>query len=75
LEKEKITPAQFRLKDLPTLSSRGTFRPLLVNPVNYQSSIMKTKEPAVQLCFDLPKGSYASVILREFIKPELPTQL
>jgi tRNA pseudouridine13 synthase len=75
LEKEKITPAQFRLKDLPTLSSRGTFRPLLVNPVNYHSSIMKPEEPAVQLCFDLPKGSYASVILREFIKPELPTQL
>ena len=75
LEKEKISPAQFRLKDLPTLSSRSTFRPLLVNPVNYQSSIVKPEEPAVQLCFDLPKGSYASVILREFIKPELPTQL
>ncbi len=75
LEKEQISPAQFRLKDLPTLSSRGTFRPLLVNPVNYHSSILKIKETAVQICFDLPKGSYASVILREFIKPELPTQL
>jgi len=75
LEKEKITPAQFRLKDLPTLSSRGTFRPLLVNPANYQSSILTPEETAVQICFDLPKGSYASVILREFIKPELPTQL
>ncbi|MFX0080030.1 MAG: tRNA pseudouridine(13) synthase TruD [Candidatus Hermodarchaeota archaeon] len=75
LEKEKITPAQFRLKDLPTLSSRGTFRPLLVNPVDYQFSILKTEETVVQICFDLPKGSYASVILREFIKPELPTQL
>ncbi|MFX0077998.1 MAG: tRNA pseudouridine(13) synthase TruD [Candidatus Hermodarchaeota archaeon] len=75
LEKEKITPAQFRLKDLPTLSSRGTFRPLLVNPSNYHSSILKTEETAVQICFDLLKGSYASVILREFIKPEQPTQL
>jgi len=75
LEKEKITPAQFRLKALPTLSSRGTFRPLLVNPVNYHSSSLETEEPAVQVCFDLPKGSYASVILREFIKPEFPTQL
>ncbi|MFX1342872.1 MAG: tRNA pseudouridine(13) synthase TruD, partial [Promethearchaeota archaeon] len=75
LRKEKITPAQFRLKALPTLSSRGTFRPLLVNPANYQSSILKTEKTVVQICFDLPKGSYASVILREFIKPELPTQL
>lgn len=75
LEKEQITPKQFRLKDLPTLSSRGTFRPLMVNPANYHSSFLKTKETAVQICFDLPKGSYASVILREFIKPELPTQL
>lgn len=75
LEKERIAPAQFRLKDLPKLSSRGTFRPLLVNPANYSSSILKTEEMAVQICFDLPKGSYASVILREFIKPELSTQL
>lgn len=75
LEKEQITPKQFRLKDLPTLSSRGTFRPLMVNPANYHSSFLKTKETAVQICFDLSKGSYASVILREFIKPELPTQL
>lgn len=75
LENEKITPARFRLKDLPMLSSRGTFRPLLVNLTNYHSSILETEEPEVQICFDLPKGSYASVILREFIKPELPTQL
>lgn len=75
LEKEKITPAQFRLKGLPTLSSRGTFRPLLVNPANYHSSFLKAEETAVQIGFDLPKGSYASVILREFIKPDLPTQL
>lgn len=75
LENEKITPSRFRLKELPILSSRGTFRPLLVNPTNYNSSIPKTEETTVQICFDLPKGSYASVILREFIKPEFPTQL
>lgn len=75
LENEKITPSQFRLNELPMLSSRGTFRSLLVNPTNYQVSLPKTEEPSVQIRFDLPKGSYASVILREFIKPELPTQL
>jgi tRNA pseudouridine13 synthase len=76
LKAEKITPAQFRVKELPMLSSRGTFRPLLVTPTNFKSNIVKLEEEtAIQIGFDLPKGSYASVILREFIKPKLPTQL
>jgi tRNA(Glu) U13 pseudouridine synthase TruD len=32
-------------------------------------------DTAIRVQFDLPKGSYASVILREIIKPESPTQL
>jgi tRNA pseudouridine13 synthase len=76
LESEEITPRQFRLEDLPAFSSRGTFRPLLLIPKNFHVSIIEEGEnKAVQIQFDLAKGGYASVILREFMKPESPTQL
>ncbi len=76
LNSEKISPSQFRLKELPALSSRGTFRALLVNPEELEIKLIAEEgDTPVRVQFDLPKGSYASVILREFIKPEMPTQL
>lgn len=73
---EQVAPAQFRFTHLPELSSRGSFRTLLANPMNFQYSITKEEhESVVTMSFDLQKGSYASVILREFIKPRLITQL
>jgi tRNA pseudouridine13 synthase len=76
LEEEEMSPDQFRLKGLPQLSSRGTFRRLLVQPEEFRASqIGEPDSPAIQVRFDLLKGSYASVIMREFIKPEYPTQL
>jgi tRNA pseudouridine13 synthase len=76
LEEEKVSPTQFRLKHLPAFSSRGTFRPLLIQPTNLQfRSLDEEQEIAVRMSFDLEKGSYASVVLREFIKPEYATQL
>ncbi|MFX0170031.1 MAG: tRNA pseudouridine(13) synthase TruD [Candidatus Hodarchaeota archaeon] len=76
LIEEAITPGQFRLKALPKLSSRGTFRPVLVTPEEFRTSLDKGGNgPAIQVGFDLAKGSYASVVMREFIKPEYPTQL
>lgn len=75
LSKEKISPSQFRLKELPMLSSRGTFRPLLIQPTNFSFEQLEDDTAAVKIHFDLLKGSYASVILREYIKPQFPTQL
>ncbi len=76
LEEEDITPSQFHLRELPILSSRGTFRPLLVNPTEFNIDLLDAEDDTpVRVSFNLNKGSYASVILREFIKPELPTQL
>ncbi|MFX1580957.1 MAG: tRNA pseudouridine(13) synthase TruD [Promethearchaeota archaeon] len=76
LESEQITASHFRLKDLPAFSSRGTFRPLLVNPDNLQITVLEDEsDTPFRIQFDLSKGSYASVILREIIKPELSTQL
>lgn len=76
LEEEQITPIQFRLKHLPALSQRGTFRPILIQPTNFQfRKLDEESETVVRVSFDLKKGSYASVVLREFIKPKYPTQL
>jgi tRNA pseudouridine13 synthase len=76
LEKEQITASSFRLNELPAFSSRGTFRTLLVTPENLQMAVHEEEtDTAIRVQFDLPKGSYASVILREIIKPESPTQL
>jgi tRNA pseudouridine13 synthase len=76
LDSEKIVPSQFRLSELPAFSSRGTFRALLVNPRGFKVTVLEDEsDTPVQIKFDLPKGSYASVILREFIKPDSPTQL
>ncbi len=76
LSSENINPGHFRLKDLPALSSRGTFRALLVTPKDFKIAVIDEKgDTPVRIQFELAKGSYASVILREFIKPEMPTQL
>ena len=75
LTEEEVSPEMFRLKHLPWLSSRGSFRSLLVHPEEFSSSVQEKKDPFVEIQFNLRKGSYASVILREFIKPKLATQL
>ncbi|MFW9830714.1 MAG: tRNA pseudouridine(13) synthase TruD [Candidatus Thorarchaeota archaeon] len=76
LEEENVAPEFFRIKDFPVLSSRGTFRPLLVDAKNLEAQVFEEKDDTpVTIRFDLAKGSYASVILREIIKPDYPTQL
>lgn len=76
LEKAHVAPAQFRIAQLPVLSSRGTFRPVLAKPEGFQSSIVEGGPSVhVRLAFSLPKSSYASVVLREFIKPRFINQL
>ncbi len=76
LEEEQITPSQFRLKHLSTYSSRGTFRPILIRPANFQFNILDEEpEVAVKINFNLGKGSYASIVFREFMKPENAARL
>lgn len=65
LLEEGIDRANFRLPDAPELASRGAWRPALlpVPPLG-----MAAGEGAVTLRFALPKGAYATVLLREFLK-------
>jgi len=46
--------------------ARGTRRPLFVRPTDFN---VETDADGIVLTFFLPKGSYASVMLREFVLP------
>jgi tRNA pseudouridine13 synthase len=65
LSAEGIQPDAFRLPANPEIASRGAWRPILVPepPV-----ALDVAEDAVRFRFALPKGTYATVLLREFLK-------
>jgi tRNA pseudouridine13 synthase len=65
LRAEGIDRAHFELPAVPELASRGTWRPVLVPlpPVGTSPS-----PDGVRFRFALPKGSYATVLLREYLK-------
>ena len=65
LAEESIAPAAFRIPFAPELASRGTWRPVLLPlpPLG-----ITTDPSGVGFRFALPKGAYATVLLREFLK-------
>jgi tRNA pseudouridine13 synthase len=72
LEAEAVSVGDFQLDNLPDLSSKGNRRPILV-PVTVTCSELLEDELnpgrwSVRLDFFLPKGSYATVMLREYTK-------
>jgi len=77
LENEKIAPQQFRVALMPKISSSGGLRTALMpliglsieKPINDDAN---SKKKMVSLGFTLKKGSYATIILREFMKPRNP---
>ena len=75
LESENVTPEQFKIPFMPEATAEGRVRAIL-NPVLnlLQEEISKDKENTgkqmMKLGFTLNRGSYATVILREFMKPQ-----
>ncbi|MGC9445325.1 MAG: tRNA pseudouridine(13) synthase TruD [Candidatus Methanospirareceae archaeon] len=72
LSDEQVSPEQFELETLPELSSKGSRRPLLV-PVTLSvpevsADELKPDRLQVRLAFFLPRGAYATVVLREYVK-------
>lgn len=65
LERFGIEKEEFKLKSIPEVASEGTFRPLIVPYLNFQ---FRKKKNSTVLRFDLPAGSYATVLLRCFYK-------
>lgn len=77
LEEEEVKPEDFRVESMPELSVKGTYRSVVLKIKDF-----KVMEPAedelnpgtfkVLMCFSIPKGGYATIVLREFMKPRDP---
>lgn len=70
LEKDDIRKEDFELPKINWLKFTGSNRPMILQPENLTVNEIKTEtqEDAVKLEFSLKSGSYATVILREFMK-------
>ncbi|MDE1824760.1 MAG: tRNA pseudouridine(13) synthase TruD [Candidatus Micrarchaeota archaeon] len=55
----------FRIKSMPELSMRGSFRPVLSTFKNFGASALGDD---VKLGFELPAGAYATILISEFTK-------
>ena len=67
LEEEQVRPKDFFIKEMQEISSAGGFR----------NSVIECKNHTVrgnQVSFTLSRGSYATMVLREIIKPKDPLE-
>jgi len=75
LKSQNVTPEQFKIPSMPEATADGRVRAIL-NPVwnLVQEEISEDKEnpgkQMMKLGFTLNRGSYATVLLREFMKPQ-----
>jgi tRNA pseudouridine13 synthase len=69
LAEEGLRPEDWKLPKTPEIASRGAWRPILlgVPPLGITAG-----EGHVDFRFALPKGAYATVFLREFLKSGAP---
>ena len=77
LDEEDITPERFKIQDMPKISSSGGLRAAVTPIIDMQIGKPSRDEAnvgkrALNLSFTLRKGSYATVIMREFMKPRSP---
>jgi tRNA pseudouridine13 synthase len=63
-----LEPRDFLVPELPEVSSKGTRRELLVRPGNRN---ITTEADSVLFSFSLPRGCYATALMREYIKGEV----
>jgi len=77
LEKEGLALQNFKVSNMPEISSSGGLRMALTPLIglNIEEPLKDAASPnkkRVSLGFTLKKGSYATIILREFMKPRSP---
>ena len=65
LEQEEVTPKDFFIKEMQEVSSEGGFRQAAIHCSDYSSY-----ETTVE--FSLSRGSFATILLREIMKPTDP---
>jgi len=66
LEEEGIRRRDFAVPNMPSIASAGTWRPLVISapPIAIEAPVGES----IRLSFSLPKGAYATVLLREYLK-------
>jgi tRNA pseudouridine13 synthase len=69
LREEEVSPGSFYVKEAEEMSSEGGFRPA---PLLCRDLSSKRCERGFEVEFSLGKGEYATVLLRELLKPESP---
>ena len=77
LEEEKLTPQHFCVAFMPEISAAGGLRSILLRIKVFSLGKPRTdsanpSKRMLRLAFKLRKGSYATVVLREFMKPQDP---
>jgi tRNA pseudouridine13 synthase len=77
LTNEEVTPQHFMIAAMPQISSPGGLRTALTPLIGLRiedptKDDANPKRKMVSLGFTLRKGSYATIILREFMKPSSP---
>ena len=77
LEAEGIKTEDFRIDAIPEISRRGELRTVTAPTENFKLRGISTtadnlKEHQAELEFMLLRGSYATVLLREIMKPHNP---
>ena len=65
LEQEEISPKDFFIKEMQEVSNEGGFRQASISCSNYSSNGNFVE-------FSLSRGSFATIVLREIIKPSEP---
>ncbi|MEM2146140.1 MAG: tRNA pseudouridine(13) synthase TruD, partial [Candidatus Jordarchaeaceae archaeon] len=75
LREEELAPGMFKLNSMPEISSRGMLRLVLLKVYDLkvlEISNDEYSENAFKLVvsFSLPKGGYATIVLREFMKTD-----
>lgn len=73
LEEENVSQEDFRLQDFPDLRSEGTYRRAFADFRNFDvldigEDDLNMNMNKMRAKFDLPKGAYATVFLREIMK-------
>ncbi|GAB6948304.1 tRNA pseudouridine(13) synthase TruD [Vulcanisaeta sp. JCM 16161] len=69
LRREGVDLSMFMVKSIPKLSVRGGYRPLFTKPIIININLIGNE---LSMVFRLPRGNYATVLLRELMKSGQP---
>jgi tRNA pseudouridine13 synthase len=77
LEEEEVSPSEFRISSMPEVNTKGRLRAAVI-PINnfstgdISSDANGTVGQEIGVTFMLYRGSYATILLREIMKPRNP---